>query len=176
MWAISPRGIGKAVGARSIAGVEMLGEGEFAVDEWSSDLVLAEDGISLRAPSEDEEIIAAKAERIAQAWDIAERRIEGGSVAVETSAGTHLYGTDRTSRDNIQGVLLGIQFGVTPSPRPWTPKGEVSPISLSHADLIAVGAAMMGHVDTEVQTYLAHKFAISELTSLADVANYDVAS
>lgn len=53
MYAISPRGAGKPVGARCIAdAVQPLAEGEtFVVPEWSPDLVLAANGASLRKAS-----------------------------------------------------------------------------------------------------------------------------
>ena len=55
MWAITPNGIGKPVGARRINPDWDLGEGEtFKVEDWSEDLVLADDGVSLRAKTADE--------------------------------------------------------------------------------------------------------------------------
>lgn len=50
MYAITPSGVGRPVGARAIEPGWPLADGEtFAVDDWYEDLVLAEDGKSLRA-------------------------------------------------------------------------------------------------------------------------------
>lgn len=49
MFAITPNGIGKKVGARRIKPNWDLAEGEtFTVEDFNEDLVLAEDGVSLR--------------------------------------------------------------------------------------------------------------------------------
>lgn len=49
MHAITPKGIGKKVGARAIRPDWGLAEGEtFTVEDFNEGLVLAEDGISLR--------------------------------------------------------------------------------------------------------------------------------
>lgn len=103
----------------------------------------------------------AKAAKIAAAWAECTRRVEAGSVSVTTSAGTHTYGIDRTSQENIKAVLLGVLLGATPNPRPWTPRGATAPIQLTHADLGLVGATMMASVDAHVQAYLTHKAIIS---------------
>jgi hypothetical protein len=55
MYAITSKGIGKKVGARSILPDWDLAEGEtFTVEEFNEDLVLAEDGVSLREPTAEE--------------------------------------------------------------------------------------------------------------------------
>ena len=55
MWAISPRGIGKPVGARAVTPGMPLVVGEtFRAVDWSRDKVLAEDGVSLRLGTVDE--------------------------------------------------------------------------------------------------------------------------
>lgn len=116
----------------------------------------------------------AKGAAITMAWNTCEVRIEAGQVDVTTSAGTHAYGIDRISQENIKSVLLGVALNVTPDPRPWTPRGELAPVSLSHADLTLVGATMMAAVDAEVQAYLAHKAAIAQLATVAEVLDYDL--
>jgi hypothetical protein len=116
----------------------------------------------------------AQTRRIAEAWSICAGRIEAGEVEVETTAGTHTYSIDAYAQGNIKSVLLGVALGVTPDPRPWTPRGELTPISVTHADLTAIGAAMMGAVDAEVQAYLAHKSALLQMTEPGDVLAYDL--
>ena len=55
MYAITPKGIGKKVGARAIRPDWGLAEGEtFTVEDFNADMVLAEDGISLREPTVEE--------------------------------------------------------------------------------------------------------------------------
>ena len=55
MFAITPRGIGKKVGARAIRPDWDLVEGEtFTVEDFNEDMVLAEDGISLRQGTDTE--------------------------------------------------------------------------------------------------------------------------
>jgi hypothetical protein len=62
-----------------------------------------------------------KATLVAAAWAECNRRIEAGQVDVTTSAGTHPYGLDKVTQDNIQKVLLGVLTNSTPDPRDWTP-------------------------------------------------------
>lgn len=124
----------------------------------------------------DEPIDAARAKKIASAWSIVRARVESRSVSVSTSAGTHVYGLDPVSQENVKAVLLGVALSVTPNPRPWTPRGETTPVQLTHADLTAVGAAMMAAVDAEMQAYLGHKAAILQCADSAAVAAYDVTS
>jgi hypothetical protein len=45
---------------------------------------------------------------VAAAWAECSRRIEAGQVDVTTSAGTHPYGLDKVTQDNVQKVLLGV--------------------------------------------------------------------
>jgi hypothetical protein len=53
-WAITPRGAGKPVGARTIEPGWALADGEtFTVDAFADGMVLGDDGVSLRAPSVD---------------------------------------------------------------------------------------------------------------------------
>lgn len=103
-----------------------------------------------------------------------ELKIRDNFVAVTTSAGTHNYGIDPDTQNNIRSVLIGVVLGVTPNPRQWTPKGETSPVSLTHSDLTLVGAMMMQSVDSYVQAYLIHKAAILALTTVAAVEQYNM--
>jgi hypothetical protein len=55
MWAITPKGIGKAVGARRIKfGWELTADETFIVEDFDPSTVLAEDEISLRQPTQAE--------------------------------------------------------------------------------------------------------------------------
>ena len=121
-------------------------------------------------------IDVARRARIGAAWAEAERRCEAGSVTVTTSAGTHAYGTDRSTQDNILRALAGVLAGLTPDPRPWTPKGATSPVMLTHADIKLVAGAIGAAYDAHVQAYLVHKGSILALADVAQIAAYDVTS
>lgn len=103
------------------------------------------------------DVAALAAERVAEAWRTCAARNEGGAVEITTSAGTHFYGTDATTQDNIAKLLIGVLAGVMPNPRPWTPKNALAPVMLTHADLMLVGATLMARVDANIQAYLTHK-------------------
>ncbi len=114
--------------------------------------------------------------KIELAWQICTTRNETGAVSVETSEGTYQYGTDTISQENIKSVLIGVSLGVTPNPRPWTPKGQTTPIQVTHSDLILIGTTMMSAVDSNIQAYLMHKANITNLITLDEIANYDLNS
>jgi len=48
MFAITPKGIGKKVGMRQVRPDFKLTSEEFIVEDWNRDMVLNEDGVSLR--------------------------------------------------------------------------------------------------------------------------------
>jgi hypothetical protein len=115
-----------------------------------------------------------KATLVAAAWAECNRRIEAGQVDVTTSAGTHPYGLDKVTQDNVQKVLLGVLTNSTPNPRDWTPKNALAPISVTHADIGIIAAAVGNAYDAHIQAYLAHKAAIIALADQAAVDAYDV--
>ena len=79
MFAITPNGVGKPVGARSISSDWPLAVGEsLKVEQWAPDMVLAEDGASLRkgtpeelAPPQASDEIAKIKERLSALEDAA---------------------------------------------------------------------------------------------------------
>lgn len=122
----------------------------------------------------DPPLVVAKAQRIRAAAVTLETRLAGRAISVTTTAGSHSYGVDRGTIDNFQKVTLGILLGTTPNPRPWTPKGALASVMLTHDDLRAVASAVGNDYDGHVQAYLVHKAAISALGSVAAVAAYDI--
>lgn len=113
--------------------------------------------------------------RIGEAWDACQHRVENGAVEVETTAGTHHYGTDAVTQNNISKVLIGILAGVTPNPRPWTPKNVLTPVMLTHADLMLVGSTLMQRVDANMQAYLTHKaYLLNPNRTRAEIVAYDL--
>lgn len=103
-----------------------------------------------------------------------ESRLAERAISVTTSAGTHTYGVDQKTRDNVKDVMFGVLLGATPNPRPWTPKGALAPVMLTHDDLKAVAGAIGNDYDAHVQAYLVHKAAISAAPDLAAVMAYDI--
>ena len=139
---------------------------------WSADSLSAI-GLRVRAvaaPSLD----AVKAARIAAAWAEATSRIDAGTVSVTTSAGTHTYGIDFATQDNISKATIGVLAALTPNPRPWTPKGATTPISVTHDDIKLIASAIGAAYDAHVQAYLIHKSAILSKTTAAEVAAYSI--
>lgn len=115
-----------------------------------------------------------RARKINLAWQICNNKNETGSVLVETSNGAYLFGTDTVSQENIKSVLIGVSLGVTPNPRPWTPKGQIAPIDVTHNDLILIGTTMMQAIDNNIQAYLRHKAQMSSLQTLEEIQLYDL--
>lgn len=144
------------------------GEAAMALEEWMQTHAVVDEADT------PDGIAAARATRIAAAWDEMGRRLSLASVAVATSAGSHAYGLDEVTQSNIAKAALGVALGITPDPRPWTPKGATAPVMLSHADLTAVAAAVGAAYDAMVQAYLLHKAAIKALGSSSAVAAYDI--
>jgi len=65
MYAITPKGIGEGVGVRAIKPEWDMMHGEtFTVDEWNHDMVLAEDEISLKYRTDDENLTLYKDSKI----------------------------------------------------------------------------------------------------------------
>lgn len=116
----------------------------------------------------------AKGARIAEAWATMQTRVQSGVVSVTTAAGTHQYGLDAVTQDNVQKALLGVLTGLSPNPRPWTPKGVSAPISITHDEVKLIAGSIGFAYEAHVQAYLVHKSAIAALTTSAAVAEYDL--
>jgi hypothetical protein len=139
-------------------------------------VILTQEEIDEIDVAREEKLSEVKNRAIEIAKNLYQAKINSNFVSVTTSAGTHDYGIDPDTQTNIRSVLLGVALGVTPNPRPWTPKGETVSVSLTHADLTLVGVMMMQAVDSYVQSYLTHKAAILSLTTVAAVEQYDMTS
>lgn len=113
--------------------------------------------------------------KIEEAWKYAENIMETTSTSITTSAGTHEYGNDKETRENIIALVTAIVAGIPiPNPRSYTPKGEVIPVSLSHADFINIGAYLFSAKDSILQTYLFHKSIIKNTIDYDTLKNYDI--
>lgn len=92
-YAITPKGIGKRPGARCVRDDTPLAPGEtFFVNSFTPDLVLAEDGLSLRERTQEEldaeaaAITAVDAERAAQAVLQADCKVDAVFTALSTAS------------------------------------------------------------------------------------------
>lgn len=113
-------------------------------------------------------IAAARESRIALCWSAMTSKMQEASFSVSTSAGQLTFGLDDTSRDNMDKALMGVALAITPNPRPWTPKGQTSPVLLTHDDLKEIGRQMGAKYDSFVQAYLLKKAAIKQAAGATD--------
>lgn len=78
---------------------------------------------------------------------------------------------------NISGVVLLIASGVSvPNPRSWTPVGTFTPIDITHAELIGLGAAIAARKDALFAIKKLKQAAVAAMTDAGDVAAYDAAA
>lgn len=109
-WAITPNGIGKPVGFRSIKTDAELKAGEFASTTDPQGKLLANDGASLRTPTDAELLAAAKAARLDGLKDRRNAAIETG-----ITFNGRPYWTDRDSVLDLASALIGfLAIGVLP--------------------------------------------------------------
>lgn len=76
---------------------------------------------------------------------------------------------------NISGAVLMITAGVpVPNPRPWTPKGALQPVDVTHTELVGLGAAIAQRKDVLYGVKKAKQAHVAALTVPAEIAAYDV--
>ena len=81
---------------------------------------------------------------------------------------------DNDALQNIMGIVLLINSGVpVPDPRPWTPKGSSTSVSITHAELIGLGAAIAARKDALFVAKKAKQAEIAELDTVEAVAAFD---
>lgn len=77
---------------------------------------------------------------------------------------------------NIMGVVLMIVAGVpVPNPRSWTPKGSLTPVEITHAELVHLGAVIAARKDALFVRKKAKQAEVAAMTDVADVLAYDPA-
>ncbi len=117
------------------------------------------------------------------AWAHAEKLLATGFATITTSAGTYSYGIDAETRENLAGlaqIVSQIATGILPAdsmpnPRSYYPKGESSPIQLSHTEIVMVAVGVAAAKDAIVNAYLAHKSYIMDASRTAqELEAYDV--
>ncbi|OYW56774.1 MAG: hypothetical protein B7Y80_01445 [Hyphomicrobium sp. 32-62-53] len=145
---------------------------------WST-AALAAIGLRVRAASATPiDLSAAKAEKIAEAWALHERRFAEASVAVNVAGGIRLYSCDAKTRENILAIVGAIVAAPTmvPNPRPYTPKNYAQPVDTTHDEFKAIYLTGLAKGDAFFIAYATHKAAINALTSVEAVAAYDLST
>lgn len=128
------------------------------------------------ARTAEQKLAAAQALMIALAWRACDYRLENTAAAVVNIGGTdYQFGADSVTRENIIGLNTAIAVGVSiANPRPYFPKGALTPILLTHADFALIGGALLAVKDAYMVAYLTHKAAIMALTDAGTVLSYDL--
>ena len=115
--------------------------------------------------------------RVQDAWKMLLNKISDYYVIVPINGVDYKWGCDSESQENIIGINLAIAMGVNvPNPRPWTPKGEVTPVMCSYDDLKTIGTALLAAKDAFMAVYFTHKAAIKTSTDSHFIAYYDVST
>lgn len=163
---------------RDHAGVQRLSDGALIPSDsnnsdWREYLAWVQAGNSAK-PSPLPALSEVRAARVGEAFATMQSRVASAEVFVTTAAGTHAYGLDAVTQDNLQKALLGVLTGISPNPRLWTPKGAAAPITISHDDVKTIVGAVGFAYEAHVQAYLAHKRAIAALATTSAVIAYDL--
>lgn len=87
----------------------------------------------------------------------------------------HSWHADAEARENLMGVILLIATGVpVPDPRPWTSMDSDVPVSITHAGLVGMGAAIAARKDALFVKKKTMQIALSAMTDPAQIAVVDV--
>ncbi len=116
---------------------------------------------------------------IQKLWNVFEDKFYNGTVTVQTSAGEYSFGCDRETIENINSINTMIARGLSVSnPRPYTPKGQLTPVNLTHADFGLIGEAMAMKKDILMSEYLTHKATVKSFgqAKFQDMIDYDIYS
>lgn len=115
----------------------------------------------------------AQTRKIDELWAFTLAQIEADAAQVEVSAGTYWFGMDSNTFTNFERTLRGIDLGTVLNPRPWTPKGEIMPISVTHDDIKAIASVLGLRYDDWMTAYLTHKATVRMATDPVAVEAYD---
>lgn len=89
---------------------------------------------------------------------------------------TYTWHADRDAIENILGVVVMIVSGApVPNPRNWTPKGSLVPVSITHSELIGLGAAIAARKDALFAVKKTKQATILAASAPHDIANHDAA-
>ncbi len=171
-WAITPGAIGAPVGFRGIRDDSELQPGEFASTTDPTGLVLANDGASLRLPTNAERLSPIKLQR--QAY-INTRR--DATIASGVAYNGWTFDTDPASVNNLTAAVAFIQAAPgaglqVPAAVSWRDATNVDR-NLTPAQLVGLGAAIFTLVQTAHYTARQIKDAIEVATSEAEINAFD---
>lgn len=118
----------------------------------------------------------AKEAKIAEAWRVHTQRFAQAVVHINVGGFVRPYGCDPTTRENMIAIVNAITAApnLVPNPRPFTPKGQSTPVMTTHQEFIAIYLAGLAKGDAFYAAYAAHKAAIKALTTVEAVQAYDL--
>lgn len=114
---------------------------------------------------------------IKQAWDIFQQKFYSSIITVQTSVGPYKFECNQDTIENINSINTMISRNLpVPNPRSYTPKGETSPVNLTHDDFGLIGLELAMNKDKYFQAYATHKTIITNLTqeNFQTLISYDV--
>ena len=181
-WAITPRGAGHPVGFRAINSDGELQAGEFASTTDPAGLVLAQDGTSLRAATNLEQLTAAKRAKVLELQLERARRIYSEDVVVQFAGRS--WPAHQEARinaiENILGLfvvaglppeaLQNLPFQV-PEAVTWTDDDD-DDAEFSFEQSFLLFAAMAQH---KLQTFAAYRQARDAVLAI-EIVNNDLAA
>lgn len=132
-WAITPNGVGKPVGFRSIKNDSELKAGEFASTTDPADKVLADDGTSLRDPDTAERLAQIREAKWAKIKERRQQALDNGAQFLG-----HYWDTEETHLNRMMRTIWSWEYAsglspqlkaTLPGPVPtsinWTTKADV---------------------------------------------------
>ena len=172
-YAITPSAIGAPVAWRAIRAGWPLVDGEtFTVDEHPEGLVLADNRLSLRAPTNQEALAPQK-----QARQVYINRRRDMAVAAGVAYGGNRYDTDSQSINNLTAAVAFIEAALrlnmpVPPTVSWRTADNVD-VALTPGQLVEFGAVIFTQVQTAHMTARALKDQIEALTTAREIEAVD---
>ncbi len=116
------------------------------------------------------------AQALARISDEFERR-SNAPIKYTVGGVEYQWGGDADARENIMGVVILIAAGVpVDNPRPWTPQKAMTPVMITHAELIGLGAALATRKDALYVAKKALSAAVLAATTEAELEAVDIAA
>jgi len=87
----------------------------------------------------------------------------------------YAWHADDDAVQNIQGIATLILAGIPmDNPRPWTPMGTLTPVEMTHAQIIGLGAVIAQRKDALFIVKKAKEAALAAFTDPAEIAAFDI--
>lgn len=103
-----------------------------------------------------------------------QRRVSA-PIAFPVDGTEYEWHADDEAIQNIMGVVLLIAAGVpVDNPRPWTPRGSLTPVDITHAELVGLGATIAARKDVLFAAKKTKQSTVAAMTDPAEVAAFDV--